>query len=106
VFDVAPDGGLGDGRVFADGISATERADDGLVDGMKVDEQGNLYVTGPGGIWVFDADGDRLGTILVPEAAANLNWGDADWRTLYITASTSVYRVRTKVAGNRLGYMR
>jgi gluconolactonase len=106
VFDVAPDGGLGDGRVFADGISATDRADDGLVDGMKVDEQGNLYVTGPGGIWVFDADGDRLGTILVPEAAANLNWGDADWRTLYITASTSVYRVRTKVAGNRLGYMR
>jgi gluconolactonase len=72
---------------------------------MKLDEHGNVYVTGPDGVWVFGGDGEHLGTIGVPESVGNINWGDDDWRSLYIPASTSVYRVRMKVAGNRLGYM-
>jgi gluconolactonase len=72
---------------------------------MKLDEQGNVYVTGPDGVWVIGTDGEHLGTIGVPESVGNINWGDDDWRSLYIPASTSVYRVRMKVAGNRLGYM-
>jgi gluconolactonase len=106
VFERQPGGGYAAGRVFAERISATDACDDGRVDGMKLDERGNLYVTGPDGIWAFAPDGTRLGTIEVPEVVANLNWGGDDWRTLYITASTSVYRVRLEVAGNRLGYMR
>jgi gluconolactonase len=73
---------------------------------MKLDEQGNIYVTGPDGVWIISPDGEHLGTIEIPEPVGNLNWGGDDWQTLYIPASTSVYRVRTKVAGNRLGYMR
>jgi gluconolactonase len=104
-FAMTPTGPLGAGRVLASGISATANGDDGCVDGMKIDELGNLYVTAPGGIWIYATDGTRIGTIEVPEQPANLNWGDSDWRTLYITARTSVYRVRLGVAGNRLGYM-
>jgi gluconolactonase len=66
---------------------------------MRVDRKGNVFVTGPGGIWVWDPQGNHLGTILMPESTANLNWGDADYRTLYITASTSVYRLKTKAYG-------
>lgn len=105
-FQYDANGALSDDRVFASGISAVSDNSDGFVDGMKVDELGNLYVTGPEGIWIFDPGGNRIGTIEVPEKVSNLNWGDSDWRTLYITASTSVYRVRTKVRGNQLGYMR
>jgi gluconolactonase len=93
----------GQGQIFAEGISDTPG--DGFVDGMKVDEAGNVYVTGPGGIWAFSPAGARLGLIAVPEKVANLNWGGPDWRTLYITASTSVYRLPMIVAGNRLAYM-
>lgn len=91
--------------VFADRISLREECDDNFVDGLKIDELGNLYVTGPGGIWVYSPSGIRLGTIAVPEQVANLNWGDADRRTLYITALTSVYRLRMNVAGSALPYM-
>ena len=94
------------GRVFADNISARAACDDGYVDGMKVDERGNLYATGPEGIWVFAPNGARIGIIEVPEKVANLNWGNPDWKTLYITASTSIYSLRMQVAGNRLIYMR
>ena len=72
---------------------------------MKLDEHGNVYVTGPEGVWIISPDGEHLGTIKVPEPVGNLNWGDDDWRTLYISSSTSVYRIRMQVAGNRLGYM-
>jgi len=106
VFDVGPDHTLTNGRVFADGIGTGDLASGELVDGMKLDERGNVYVTGPKGVWVFAPDGEHLGVIGVPENVGNLNWGDDDWRTLYIPASTSVYRVRMKVAGNKLGYMR
>ena len=105
VFDVGPNHTLANGRVFAEGIGDGDLAKGGLVDGMKLDERGNVYVTGPEGVWVFDPSGEHLGVIGVPEGVGNVNWGDDDWRTLYIPASTSVYRVRMNVGGNRLGYM-
>jgi gluconolactonase len=105
VFDVGPDHVLSNGRVFAEGIGTGDLASGELVDGMKLDERGNVYVTGPKGVWIFAPDGEHLGVIEVPENVGNVNWGDDDWSTLYIPASASVYRVRMKVAGNRLGYM-
>jgi gluconolactonase len=72
---------------------------------MKMDELGDVYVTGPEGVWVYGSDGEQLGVIKVPEGVGNVNWGDQDWKSLYIAASTSIYRVRMQVAGNRLGYM-
>jgi gluconolactonase len=71
------------------------------IDGLKVDVEGNLYVCGPGGIWVLSPKGDHLGTLRLPEAPHNLAWGDEDGRTLYVTALTSVYRVRLGVPGIR-----
>ena len=94
VYDVAANGELANGRLFA-----KEEGRDGVPDGMRVDVNGNLYVTGPGGIWVWDADGKRLGIVMLPETAANLTWGDADYKTLYITATKSVYRLRAKAQG-------
>jgi gluconolactonase len=105
VFDVGPNHALSNNQVFAANIGDGDLAKGGLVDGMKADEQGNIYVTGPDGVWVIGTDGEHLGTIEVPESVGNINWGDDDWRSMYIPASTSVYRVRMKVAGNRLGYM-
>jgi gluconolactonase len=105
VFDVGANHALSNDRVFAENIGDGDLAKGGLVDGMKIDEQGNVYVTGPDGVWVIGTDGEHLGTIEVPESVGNINWGDDDWRSLFIPASTSVYRVRMKVAGNRLGYM-
>jgi len=66
---------------------------------MKVDEDGNLYVTGPQGIWVWNPQGHHIGTIVIPEQPANLTWGDADYRALYITATKSVYKLRTTARG-------
>jgi gluconolactonase len=66
---------------------------------MRVDQEGNLFVVGPLGIWVWDPAGHHLGTIVVPEQPANLAWGDPDYGTLFITATTSVYRLRTRVRG-------
>ena len=103
VFDVRADYALSNDRVFAEGIGGDR--DKGGVDGMKLDERSNVYVTGPDGVWIFAPDGEQLGVIRVPEIVGNLNWGGDDWRTLFITASTSVYSVRTKVGGNKLGYM-
>ncbi len=103
MFDVADDGRLVNGRVFASGISEPGRA--GLPDGMKADANGNVYVTAPGGIWVYDFHGMKLGEIEVPEMAANLHWGGDDWSALYIAACTSVYRVQTKARGRREPFM-
>ena len=91
-YDVAADGTLANGRVLADLTSKT----DGLTDGLKVDAKGNLYTSGPGGIWVLSPEGKHLGTIEPPEVPANCGWGDDD-KTLYMTAVTGVYRVRTLV---------
>jgi gluconolactonase len=71
----------------------------GAPDGMKVDYQGNIYCTGPGGFWIIEPGGKALGRILMPEQTSNFSWGDSDWRSLYITARSSVYRLRLAVAG-------
>ena len=94
VFDVQADGTIANGRIFAE-----EEGDDGVPDGMKIDTHGNVYLTGPGGIWIFDASGEHLGVIQTPERAANLGWGGDDWSTLFITASTSLYSIQCKVSG-------
>lgn len=94
VYNVDAAGGLSGGRLFAQ-IPGSGLAPDGI----KVDRDGHVFVTGAGGVWVFDPGGGRLGIIPVPELPANLAWGDADWSALYITARTSVYRVQTKTAG-------
>jgi sugar lactone lactonase YvrE len=95
-FDVAAGGMLANGRVFAE----LERAGAaGVPDGMKVDIHGNVFCTGPGGIWVIAPSGEVLGTIEVPEVPANLAWGDEDLKTLYITARTGLYRIRLQTGG-------
>ena len=71
------------------------------IDGLKVDQAGNVYACGPGGVWVIAADGEHLGTLHLPEAPHNLAWGDHDGRTLYVTALTSVYRIRLQTPGVR-----
>jgi gluconolactonase len=93
-FDFSAPATVAHERVFGD-----ESEKGGVPDGMKLDEAGNLFVVGPKGIWVWDAQGHHLGTIVVPEQPANLTWGDKDYHTLYITATTSVYRIRTKARG-------
>jgi gluconolactonase len=104
VFDVLPDGRLGPGRVFASGIvSPTEP---GVPDGMKCDAQGNVWVCGPGGVWVYSIRGDLIGRLRVPELVGNLAWGGPDWRTLFLTATHSVYAVETKVGPRIEPYMR
>jgi gluconolactonase len=97
VYDAASDGTLSNGRIF--GEEPPSGKHEGVPDGMKVDNHGNLFVTGPKGIWVWDANGTHLGTIVMPEQPANLTWGDKDYHTLYITATTSVYRLQTKTHG-------
>lgn len=96
VYDFRPNGTLANGRVFGEEPGGKN---DGVPDGMKVDRAGNIFVTGPKGIWVWDADGHHLGTIVLPEQPANLAWGDKDYGTLYITATTSLYRLETKTHG-------
>jgi gluconolactonase len=96
VYDVAVNGSITNGRIFGEEHGGKG---EGVPDGMKVDNRGNLFVVGPKGIWVWDAKGNHLGTIIMPEQPANLTWGDKDYRTLYITATTSVYRLRTKTRG-------
>jgi gluconolactonase len=94
-FDVAADGTVSNGRVFAD---VTAEKEDGLPDGLKVDSQGNVYATGPGGVWIFAPDGKHLGTIKPTEVPANCGWGD-DGKTLYMTARTGLYRIKLAAAG-------
>ncbi len=94
--ELDPGGGLVRRRVFAD-MSADET--DGVPDGMKVDVEGRVFCTGPGGTWVFAPDGTRLGIIRTPEVPANLAFGGTDLRTLFFTARTSVYTLRMNVPG-------
>jgi sugar lactone lactonase YvrE len=93
-FDVKADGRLAGGRVFA--TMTPWPGGQGWADGLKVDGRGHVFVTGPGGVWVFDAVGKTLGVIETPEIPANCAFGDADGKTLYITARTSVYRIRLR----------
>ena len=93
-FTVRNDGSLNEGRVLLDMASD----DPGVPDGLKVDEGGNVFCTGPGGVWVCGADGTLLGRIVLPELPANLAWGE-DGSVLFVTARTSVYRLQTKTRG-------
>lgn len=97
-FDVRPDGTLSGGRVLLDMASD----DPGVPDGLKVDERGNVFCTGPGGVWVCRPDGTLLGRIVLPELPANLAWGE-DGSVLYLTARTSVYRLPTRTRGTLPG---
>ena len=104
VYDVAGDGSLNNGRMFASGIR--DMLKPGVPDGMKCDAEGNIWVTAPGGLWVYAPDGTHLGKVAIPEMPANLHWGGADWRTLYVCASTSVYAVDVKVGPRNEPFMR
>jgi gluconolactonase len=98
VFDVRGDGSLTGGSIFYDmNVSLP-----GSPDGMKVDVEGRLYCAGPGGVWVFSNTGEHLGTIATAEKPSNCAWGGGDWRTLYITAETSVYRIRVNTRGVKI----
>ena len=94
-FDVTSDGKLANSRVWAEVAGEGE----GAADGMKFDTAGYLYCTAPGGVQVFDGSGTLLGTIRVPENTANFNWGDDDLKSIFMTASTSLCRVRVKIPG-------
>jgi len=104
VYQVAPDGRLTNGRVFASGIRDPLKP--GVPDGMKCDARGNVWVTAPGGVWVYEPGGRLIGTVSVPEMVANLHWGGEDWRTLFLCATTSVYSVQTKVGPRNEPFMR
>jgi gluconolactonase len=97
-YEVRPDGSLASGRVFFD---MTGAGGDDAIDGIKVDQRGNLYVSGPAGIWILSPGGTHLGTLGGPEHAHNMAWGDDDGKSLYLTASTGLYRIRLSVPGIR-----
>jgi gluconolactonase len=97
-YDVNADGSLANGRVFFDMTPAPGAE---ALDGVKVDARGNLWVSGPGGVWVISPQGRHLGTLRAPQLPANLAWGDADGRSLYMTARSGLYRLRLNVAGAR-----
>jgi gluconolactonase len=97
-YELGPDDEVVDSTVLFD---MTDAAGEDAIDGLKVDHAGNVYACGPGGIWVISPDGRHLGTLRLPEAPHNLAWGDADARALYVTALTSVYRIRLQIPGIR-----
>jgi gluconolactonase len=97
-YAVQPDGSVAKGTLFFD-MTASPGED--ALDGMKVDQRGNLYVSGPGGLWVLSPEGRHLGTIVTPQHPHNLAWGGADGRTLYITARSGLYRMPLKIPGVR-----
>jgi gluconolactonase len=109
-FDVLPDDTIANGRLFLDENADNKKPfpgcaspdvcpGDGYPDGMKVDRKGNVYCTGPGGIWIVSAEGKHLGTIRVPGRPANLGFGGADGATLFITSRPGLYRIRLQTAG-------
>ena len=95
-YSIAADGSASEPTVFAD---LTGAPGEDAIDGLKVDVRGNVYVSGPGGLWIFAPDGRHLGTLSGPEHPHNLAWGDADKQTLYWAAQSSIYRIRLNVAG-------
>ena len=97
-YEVQPDGSLATGKVFFD-MTSTEGED--ALDGLKVDQKGNLYVSGPGGLWIVSPEGKHLGTIIAPEHPHNFAWGDDDGKTLYLCARTGLYRIRLNIPGIR-----
>ena len=104
LFHIDPDGSLRDGRVFASGIRDSLKP--GVPDGMKLDHQGNVWVTAPGGVWVYNPKGELIGKLVVPEMVANLHWGGPNWRTLFMCATTSLYTVETRIGPRNELFMR
>ena len=98
-YDVKPDCTLTNSRLFFD---MTNAPGSDALDGLKVDQKGNVYSTGPGGLWIISPEGKQLGLIKGPEDPHNMAWGDDDGKTLYITALTGLYRIRMNIAGVRL----
>lgn len=98
VYDVQPDGTIANGKVFFDATAWAKEKRPGLPDGLKVDKDGNLFATGPGGVHVFSPDGKHLGTFDTGVPTANVGWGD-DGSTLYITANTALLRVKLNTKG-------
>jgi gluconolactonase len=96
-YDVAANGSLSNGRVFFD---MTQARGEDAIDGIKVDRQGNLYVSGPAGLWIISPEAKHLGTIIAPKHPHNFAWGD-DGKTLYMTAQGSLYRMPLKISGAR-----
>lgn len=97
-YEVQPDGTLKNGKLFFD---MTTAPGEDAIDGIKVDKQGNVYVSGPGGLWVISAEGKHLGTIRAPQHIHNMAWGETDAKTLYLCARTGLYKMRFNVAGIR-----
>lgn len=95
-YEVQSDGTLKSGRIFFD-FNLTE--DEEALDGLKIDKQGNLFVSAPGGLWIISSEGKLLGKIVTPERPANMAWGDADGKTLYLTAHSSLYKIRVTTGG-------
>jgi len=103
MFDIGVNGRLENGRTFATGIRDSLKK--GVPDGMKADEQGNVWVTAPGGVWVYSFEGKLLGRVAVPEMVANLHWGGEGWKTLFLCSETSLYAVNTKILPRREPFM-
>lgn len=97
-YDVKPDCTLTNSTLFFD---MTNAPGNDALDGLKVDQQGNVYSTGPGGLWIISPEGKQLGLLKGPEDPHNMAWGDDDGKTLYITALTGIYRIRLNIAGVR-----
>jgi gluconolactonase len=95
-YEVQPDGTLKNGKIFFD-FNLTE--DDEALDGLKIDKQGNLFVSAPGGLWIISSEAKLLGKIVTPERPANMAWGDADGKSLYLTARSSLYKIRVNTGG-------
>jgi gluconolactonase len=95
-YTVKADGTLTDAKVFFDATSDTRV---GAPDGMKVDQSGNVYSAGPAGVWIFSPEGKHIGTLDIPERVGNVAWGGADHKTLYVAASSSIYRISLKIPG-------
>ncbi len=99
-YDVEAEGNLSNGKVFFD---MTTAPGEDAIDGIKIDQQGNLYVSGPGGLWIISPSGKHLGTIIAPKHAHNIAWGGDDGKTLYMTAQGTLYRMPLKIPGIRPG---
>ena len=105
-YEVRADGSLSNGKVFFD---MTNAPGEDAIDGIKIDRQGNLYVSGPGGLWIISPEGKHLGTIITPKHPHNTAWGGNDGKTLYLTAQGSLYRMPLNIPGIRpqagMGYL-
>jgi gluconolactonase len=101
-YSVDADGSLSSGSVFVD---LTRAAGEDAIDGVKVDRAGNVYISGPGGLWIVSPDGRHLGTIVGSDHPHNFAWGDADGKTLYLTARSALYRVRLNIPGAGLSWL-